>query len=65
MSILDRVNAARGEQRIADVSSLVGMWQDSHPLMYSSSAILPDTSVLAQWMQAQMDTSGGLKITQG
>jgi hypothetical protein len=66
VSILDRINkaaASGGEQRVADVPSLVGTWQDKHPMMYTSQGILPDTSTLAQWMQAQMDSGGGLKIT--
>jgi len=64
MSLLDRI-AARGEQRAADVQPMVGTWQGSAPQAYTSSGVLPDQATLGRWMQAQMDTSGGLLIAKG
>jgi len=42
------------------VQGLVGGWQGSGPQAYSSQGVLPDPRTLGEWMQQQLDTSGGL-----
>jgi hypothetical protein len=60
VNLLDRIAAADGERRAADVQPLVGSWQQQAPQAYQSAGVLPDVGGLAGWMAGQMASGGGL-----
>lgn len=76
MGLLDRIAARRDEQRATGGGRPAGLPAavapgpglpvmpappvPPGPSAYQSAGVLPDTSSLAAWMQAQMADSGGL-----